>query len=194
MKNWQRLHGARSHGNNSISCFVRMPQCITKSKDKRFLIVWLISSHRKARQVAELTRSYLCPCLGQKFSFLKDKYNVLSLIKIYIRLFWLSWSHYSVLTKNKNLTLKIVSWIAHIKTDPNETKTDSPAICSQSLKLTKFFIVKVGQESLGISRQVLILENGLGRSLFDRVVLVLNQFSLYVLMFFIDLLIQTKLL
>ena len=54
MKNWQRLHGARSHGNNSISCFVRMPQCITKSKDKSFLIVWLISSHRKARQVAVL--------------------------------------------------------------------------------------------------------------------------------------------
>ena len=54
MKNWQRWHGARSHGNNSISCFVQMPQCITKSKYKRFLIVWLISSHRKARQVAVL--------------------------------------------------------------------------------------------------------------------------------------------
>ena len=106
---------------------------------------------------------------------LRTTYNVLPLIKIYICLFWLSWSHYSVLTKNKNLALKIVSWIAHIKIDPNETKTDSPAICSQSLKLSKFFIVKVWNESVGISRQVLILKNGLGRSLFDRVVLVFGR-------------------
>ena len=87
MKNWQRLHCARSHGNNSISCFVRMPQCITKSKDKSFLIVWLISSHRKARQVAVLIfklrhRSFYSPkCLsvgwsvrGKNFKFKQSKF------------------------------------------------------------------------------------------------------------------------
>ena len=33
VNNWQRLQDVRSHGNNSISCFVCMPQSIKKNKD-----------------------------------------------------------------------------------------------------------------------------------------------------------------